>query len=206
MTEPTREATTPDADAAASTTTPPVGAPPPPAASGHGGLALRITLPVAIVAALLAVFWPREIGKGAAPGGTPLDIQGRPAPIAERMAPVTLVHFWATWCPPCITEVPLLVALERDLHLEPDFRLLFIAVEDEAEKISTFLGPDLVTTSLLDPNWDTAKRWGTNKLPETYLVVDGNIVERWVGAADWSDPAIRQRLAQALEQVKSGKS
>jgi thiol-disulfide isomerase/thioredoxin len=203
--------TEPLQDPSAPATTPPPSAPPgptPPAAAGpdpaearRGGWALRITLPAAIVAALLAVFWPRDVGRGPAPGGAPLDAQGAPTPLEEQLAPVTLVHFWATWCAPCITEIPLLVALERDLRRDPNFRLLFIAVEDDPAQFAPFLGPELTARALHDPSWETARKWGTYKLPETHLVVDGNVVERWVGAADWSEPEIRARLADALAQV-----
>jgi thioredoxin-like negative regulator of GroEL len=68
-----------------------------------------------------------------------------------------------------------------------------IAVDDETDKVTTFLGKgwDMV---LFDPSWDVAKRYGTDKLPETYLVVRGQVLEKFVGATNWDDPKIREML------------
>jgi thiol-disulfide isomerase/thioredoxin len=165
-------------------------APTPPAARPFGW-GVRAGLAVLVACALAAVFWPRQ--RSAAPGGFLLDAGGRPSPMATRLSPVTLVHFWATWCPPCIEEIPALQRLARDLSGHPDFGLLMVAVADEPQKVANFLGPggDMV---LFDPTWDVAHRYGTKQVPETYLVVRGRVLEKFVGQTDWDDPAIRRRI------------
>jgi thiol-disulfide isomerase/thioredoxin len=171
-------------------------APAPPAAPKRQGWQVRAALAALIACALLALFWPRGDGgpRGAAPGGFLLDASGRPSPLGPRLAPVTLVHFWATWCPPCIEEVPALERLSRDLSGRGDFAVLMIAVSDEPGKVAAFLGPaaDMV---LFDPKWEVANRYGTRQLPETYLVVRGRVLEKFVGSTDWDDPGIRRRIA-----------
>jgi thioredoxin-like negative regulator of GroEL len=47
---------------------------------------------------------------------------------------------------------------------------------------------------LFDPSWDVAHRFGTEKLPETHVVVDGEVVDTLVGATDWADPAVSARI------------
>lgn len=166
-----------------------------PASGGPLRWQARAALAVVVACALLALFWPRERGeRGAAPGGFLLDLSGRPSPLGPRLAPVTLVHFWATWCPPCIEEIPALQRLSRDLSDRDDFAVLMIAVSDEPKKVGAFLGAgaDMV---LFDPNWEVAKRYGTRQLPETYLVVRGRVLEKFVGRTDWDDPGVRRRLA-----------
>jgi thiol-disulfide isomerase/thioredoxin len=160
---------------------------------------------VAILVALMAVavvFWPRGDGTREAPGGFLIDEGGRPVPVGSRMAPVTLVHFWATWCPPCMTEVPSLGRFAEDFgQYRGDFTILMVAVADDMERVETFVG-DRVGSVLYDPSWDVTHRYGTRKLPETYLVVKGKVVERWIGAQDWSDPDIRERVKEAIDGLR----
>jgi thiol-disulfide isomerase/thioredoxin len=156
----------------------------------------KLGMALLVVCALAALFWPR--GKTfKEPGGFPLDLDGRPAKLGSQLAPVSLVHFWATWCPPCIDEIPSLQRLVKDFRDHDDFSVVMIAVNDEKDKVTPFLGPgwDMV---LFDPTWDVAKRYGTDKLPETYLVVHGEVVDKFVGATNWDDPKLRERLTGLL--------
>lgn len=154
-----------------------------------------------VLCALIALFWPRGDGSRQAPPGMLVDDGGRPVPLATRSAKVTLVHFWSTWCPPCLDEVPAILRLADDLRGEHDFAMVMIAVADDTEKVKTFLGPD-IGSSLFDHDWKVAKSYKTDKLPETHLVVNRRIVEVFVGATDWDDPKIRRRIDQALEEAR----
>ncbi len=179
---------------------------------GHRGAA-RWAFPIAVAIALVAVFWPsseerinlkafRKVAKGqAAPVGMLIDSSGRPIPFGTRIRPVTLVHFWATWCPPCITEIPSILKLADDYTADHDFSLLMIAVADDIEKAGTFLG-DRLPEALFDHDWKLTHSYGTEKVPETHLVVNGKVVESFIGATDWSQPEIRQRLEAALAEVR----
>ena len=158
----------------------------------------KAALGTLVVCALLALFWPSGSGRTDAPGGFLLDAAGRPSPLGPRLTPVTLVHFWSTWCPPCIEEVPALGRLTRELSSNPDFSVLMIAVADDPGKVTTFVGAGGGDMMLFDPNWDVAHRYGTRQLPETYLVVRGKVLEKFVGQTNWDDPALRRRLAALL--------
>ena len=172
---------------------------PQPAAARPLGLGKQARWVMAAIAALAlaALFWPRGATSFDEPGGFLLDGGGRPQTLAPRLAPVTLVHFWATWCPPCLTEIPALQRLIADFGDQPDFDLVMIAVDDTKEKAETFVG-DRAAMMLYDPVWEVAHRYGTKKLPETYLVVGGRVIEKWEGAVDWDDQGIRERLAKEL--------
>jgi len=181
------------------------------------GLQTKIGIAVLAVAVLTALLWPRGESSFEAPGGFLVDGDGRPVPLAQRLGPVTLVHFWATWCAPCITEIPALQELAKDFQDEPRFDLVMIAVDDEAQDVDSFLG-SLAPMALFDPNWEVAHRYGTRKLPETYLVVGGTVLEapsqerlrqetglkldgktpRWVGQTDWGNAEIRAELRAVL--------
>lgn len=148
--------------------------------------------------ALAALFWPRGDGTFKEPGGFLIDSQGQATTLGPRLAPVSLVHFWATWCPPCIEEIPALQRLTRDFAEHHDFGIVMVAVQDSSDKVNAFLGPG-AEMMLYDPKWDVANRYGTRQLPETYLVVRGQVVEKFVGQTDWDDPELRRKLASYLE-------
>lgn len=167
----------------------------PPAPASPSGIAgpARFVVALAVVAALAALFWPRsESAPVRRPGGFLIDAAGRPQPLARELKPVTLVHFWATWCPPCLTEIPSLVAWAREARSER-FGLVLVAVDDDPEAARKFVG-GADFPLLFDPDWDVAHRFGTDKLPESHLVVGGEVVDSFIGAADWSDPAVRARV------------
>jgi thiol-disulfide isomerase/thioredoxin len=147
--------------------------------------------------ALAALFWPHGNGAVQEPGGQLFDATGRSATIGSRLSPVTLVHFWATWCPPCVQETPKLKRLVHDFSGHPDFAVVMVAVADSSDHVQSFLGPGAEMV-LFDPNWKVANRYGTDKLPETYLVVRGQVVRKWIGMTDWDDPALRAELSRHL--------
>jgi thiol-disulfide isomerase/thioredoxin len=171
---------------------------PPPApepTSSRGLTSTRWVMPLVIVCALAALFWPRSDFEKA-PLGTVENFDGESIALERELAPVTLLHFWATWCAPCRLELPKLKNFEKDLVARPDFRVLMVAVSDDRRKAVEFLGagPEKL---LFDPEWKVAKRYGTDKLPETYLIVDGALRHRFVGATDWDDPEVRRRVLDA---------
>lgn len=154
---------------------------------------------VALVA-LVALFLPRGDAKKAAPGGFLVDAGGRPTPLGERMAPVTLLHFYASWCPPCLDEAPSMNRLEKDFASEPRFRVVKVAVEDDIGRAQALAGTEDV---LFDPKWETAHRYGTRQLPESYLIVGGKVQHKFDGPVDWDDPQVRDAVQQAIARVAS---
>jgi thiol-disulfide isomerase/thioredoxin len=158
----------------------------------------KLGLVALAVCALAALFWPRGEATFKEPGGFLYDATGRAATIGPRLAPVTLVHFWATWCPPCIQEIPALQRLARDFSGHEDFSVLMVAVSDSNSKVRAFLGSgaDMV---LFDPNWEVANRYGTDKLPETYLVVKGQVMRKFVGTTNWDSVPLRQEIEARLK-------
>lgn len=171
---------------------------PEPTPPGRLGLQARLAVAAVAVVALLVLLVPRGDGSFAAPGGFLLDADGRPQPLGQRMAPVTLVHFWATWCPPCITEIPALERLWTDFGDQAGFEVVMVAVDDVVEKVEPFVG-DRAAMMLYDYEWEVAHRYGTRKLPETYLVVGGKVVEKWEGAQNWDDPELRRIVREQFK-------
>ena len=108
------------------------------------------------------------------------------------------MNCWATWCPRCILETQELQRLARDYSGHEDFAVLMVAVADNNDKVRSFLGSgaDMV---LFDPNWEVANRYGTDKLPETYLVVNRQVVRKFVGITDWDNPTLRREIESKMK-------
>lgn len=187
------------------TTLPPL-APPAPVPAKAMGKQARIFFLALTLVSLVAIFYPRGDGTSTAPQGFLLDATGRPVTIGSHFTPVTLLHFWATWCPPCITEIPALERLSADFGGEPGFQIMMVAVDDDPEKVRPFVGSNRAFNVLFDPQWEVSHRYGTRKLPETYVVIRGKVVSslKFVGAQNWDDPRIRQTLQAVIQKVADG--
>jgi thiol-disulfide isomerase/thioredoxin len=110
-----------------------------------------------------------------------------------------IVHFWATWCPPCVKELPGLLAFARDLR-ERGVEVVAIAVEDDWKDIAAFFGGNVPPEVIVETDGVAHKRFGVSTLPDTYLVdVTGKVVERYHGARDWHAPAAREHIRARVE-------
>ncbi len=152
----------------------------------------------ALLCSGLALGLPK--GGSSAPGGFLYDAQGQPAMLGEHLAPITLVHFWATWCPPCISEIPSLSRLEQAVQ-SPDFVILYVAVDDDVQKVQGFLGT-ATGNILFDPSWEVAHRYDTYKVPETVLLVGNEVVDKFIGAQDWDSAEVRRRLEEKVRSTR----
>lgn len=125
---------------------------------------------------------PPRIGS-TAPVFTITDSQHTVSLDKLRGKPVVL-NFWATWCPPCIEEMPSLL----QLHKELGDKVTILAVSEDADDAAyqQFIhdhGVDLLTVR------DTQHQnevYGTFKFPETYIIDrNGKIVRKFIGTQDW---------------------
>jgi thiol-disulfide isomerase/thioredoxin len=107
--------------------------------------------------------------------------------------PWRLVNFWAAWCPPCLTELPSLQALEAKEKNNKHFQVLLVSADmpvGAAELIYLMKQRNLqnVDTHYLK-DFDTWQSFGIDGLPTTMLVSpEGKIVYTIVGGADWDSP------------------
>lgn len=123
---------------------------------------------------------------------------GRESLSAQR-GKVVLINFWATWCRPCLEEMPSMERLYQDLAGEA-FEMLAISVDESAEPIGAFrerLG--LTFPILLDPEQRVAEAYQTFHYPESYLIdPEGRIVSRYIGPRDWSSSLYREHIRTLL--------
>ena len=126
------------------------------------------------------------------------DASGRKLRLADLKGEPVLVNLWATWCAPCVTELPLLEALAARSKV----RVLTVSQDSgQPGKVASFL-EDRGLVKLepwLDPRNDLSFHYGTGTLPTTvYYDARGREVWRYVGDRDWSDAETAKLLAQGL--------
>jgi len=103
---------------------------------------------------------------------------------------VVLVNFWATWCPPCVEEMPSLERLHRALAGQ-GLVVLGVSVDDDGAALEAFVRRAGVTFPILrDPGGrGPTAAWRTTGWPETFVVDrTGRIVRKIVGPARWDTP------------------
>ncbi|HZP25029.1 MAG TPA: TlpA disulfide reductase family protein [Terriglobales bacterium] len=134
---------------------------------------------------------PPRIGS-TAPQLTITDSQHTVSLEQLRGKPV-LLNFWATWCPPCIEEMPSLV----QLHREMGNRITILAVSEDADDVAykQFIHDHNIDLMTVRDTQHHNEIYGTFKYPETYVIDrNGKIVRKFIGATNWTAPDIVEYL------------
>jgi len=108
---------------------------------------------------------------------------------------VVILNFWATWCIPCIEEVPSLVELHRRM---PQIAIVAISQDEDAGLYGRFLTANHVNfQTVRDPSARIPKLYGTIKIPETYVIDQKGVLRRkFVSAQNWTNPEIMDYLGK----------
>ncbi len=145
-----------------------------------------------------------------APDVSVVTARGEQVKLSSLRGKVLFVNFWATWCPPCVEEMPSMLRLGQELATAHPGQFEMVAVsEDESWDVvqqyfaTSFGQPPPALTLVRDPDGSAARAFYCGargycpdiKFPETYIVDRaGRIVSMVVGPRDWSDPGARQWL------------
>lgn len=132
---------------------------------------------------------PMDIPAGSANLDLP-DLDGTIHGLAEYAGRVTIVSFWATWCPPCRKEMPSLARLTRKLPAG-EFAVLAVNIGDDRERVIGFL--DTIEhdglTVLLDEKIRMTSQWYLRGLPATYVLdANGDVRLGAFGERVWDSP------------------
>ena len=110
---------------------------------------------------------------------------------------VVVLNFWATWCPPCIQELPSLEQLQSRFK-DRGVEVVGISVDVDGKAYQQFLKDHKVDfLTVRDPDQKTNSLYGTFKFPETYIIDRRGILRRkFIGAVDWNEPEIVDFLSK----------
>jgi peroxiredoxin len=203
-------------------------APPPnpdttsPAAAANSrpwGVALLWLLPVLVVVLILAYGALTRMSDEKAGNlpqvGQPLadfaltDLQGNTVQLSALRGNVVFINVWATWCQPCIDEMPTIERLYNQLHAR-GLEVVTISLDPlGAQVIEPFMRRYRLTFPvLLDVKSQMERLYGTTGVPESFIVdKQGRLVEKVVGPRDWSSPqmlALFERLMAVPDPQSQG--
>jgi peroxiredoxin len=169
---------------------------------------IRATLFGGVIAVLLAAMIYRvvpyleihnvEVGDKA-PGFELADDSGQGVNLSDFRGKYVLLNFWATWCPPCVEEMPSLSALHERLK-DQGLVVLGVSVDESEADYKRFLERGhLSFPTVRDPERSVSSRYGTVKYPETYLInPEGIVIRKYINWQDWNRPEIVNYLNSLL--------
>ena len=129
------------------------------------------------------------------------DTNGQVVSLDNFKGKVTLINFWAIWCPPCVEEIPSLNRLKKLMQNEA-FQLISVNYAETPENIRAFLQKVSVDFPVLvDPQGKLAGQWKVVAFPSTFIIgPDGKFHYGVNAAIHWDTPEILQSLKQLLHK------
>jgi thiol-disulfide isomerase/thioredoxin len=132
-------------------------------------------------------------------------LNGSTVDLEEFKNQVVIINFWASWCEPCVEEVPSLISLIEKL----DGQVKLIAISGDSGKeeivpfIKSFPGLNQKNISVIWDDQRTAmKQYGVERLPETFIVgKDLKLVKKVVGAVHWDHPESIQYFKNLIQET-----
>jgi cytochrome c biogenesis protein CcmG, thiol:disulfide interchange protein DsbE len=121
--------------------------------------------------------------------------------LADYKGQVVLLNIWATWCPPCLAEMPSIEELYKD-YRPLGLKVVAVSIDDYVteDSIRAFAkGLGLTFEILHDPTHAIERAYQTTGYPETFVVArDGTIRKKWISAADWNSAGNRALFTELL--------
>lgn len=137
-----------------------------------------------------------------APEAPPIElrtVEGRPFSLSDLRGRVVLVNFWASWCEPCIDEMPSIQRLRERLAGE-GFEIVAVNFQEGEPRIRAFLARVPVTFPIVrDTDGGVAKAWQVRIFPSSFVVdPEGQVRYLLVGSIDWSAADVERTLRTLL--------
>ena len=139
---------------------------------------------------------------GATPPLALKDLAGSTVDLAALKGKVVLVNFWATWCAPCIHEMPSMQAL-RDKLGPAGFDVLAVNYQEGAPRINDFLKKRPLTLTIVrDADGKARTAWGVKVFPTSFIVgADGRIRYSVLGDVDWTSSKVEAQIRELLPKA-----
>lgn len=126
-----------------------------------------------------------------------LDRNGSAVRLQDIQAPLIFLNFWATYCKPCVEELPSLLAMARSREKQ-GLVVLAVSYDESFDAIDKFFQD--FTSAVIPKNFlvlrdpepvqtrDMKALFGTEKIPESYIIVKNTVIARFINARDWVHP------------------
>jgi peroxiredoxin len=150
---------------------------------------------------------PVEVGLPA-PDFTFPGLDGKMVSLSDYRGKVVLVNIWATWCPPCVEEMPSMEKLYKKFEGK-DFEILAVSIDSLGLKVvAPFMKKyKLSFPALIDSEGTIRMLYWTTGVPESFIIdKDGILAEKIIGPLDWAHPSIQLFLNDLIQRPLAQKS
>ncbi len=139
------------------------------------------------------------------PSVTFLRPDGTQATLKDYLGKGIVLNFWATWCPPCVAELP---SLDRLAATLAGSSIQVVAISEDlgdkaAAKVQKYYAAHAITRLpvLIDHFGKASDAFANQGVPTTLLIdAKGNLTARFEGGTDWSSPAAQEKIKQLIGQ------
>lgn len=127
------------------------------------------------------------------------DLDGVSHALSDAKGRVVVLNFWATWCPPCVDEMPSLQTLHEALD-DKGLQVMAVSVDERYSDIHEFVDEyDLTFMILHDEGKKVSRKYQSFRFPETYIIGrDGTLKSKVVGPRDWAAPSVIRDMVELL--------
>ena len=137
------------------------------------------------------------------PSAPPLrleTVQGQPISLEDYRGRVVLINFWATWCPPCVEEIPSLGRLQKKFPTK-EFSIISVDVGDQKEQVEQFLKKvPAKYPVMLDSEGRTVHDWNLRAFPTTFIIDRQGVIRlAYFGGLQWDAPEVVKQLRELVE-------
>lgn len=134
-----------------------------------------------------------------APDFSLVDLAGKTWVLSELKGQVVFINFWATWCPPCMKELPSMQKLYKTLPGDK-FKMLAVLNNDKPAVANFIANQNGFTMPILDDSQQlTGSKYAITGLPETFIIdKQGIIREKVIGPAQWDSPGSVQMILNLI--------
>lgn len=130
-----------------------------------------------------------------------VDKDGKTFKLSELKGKVLVLNFWATWCQPCIAELPSFQQLHSSLANEKEITFLAIEMDQDYEKAAKFFKKKDYSIPLYSLGSALPSDMQTNSIPMTIIIAkNGEIVIKKIGMLDFASPKLRRNLLQLTKE------
>ena len=125
--------------------------------------------------------------------------------LSDHKGKVVLVNIWATWCRPCVDEMPSMEKLYQEFK-DDNFEILAVSIDAlGAEVVGPFMQKyNLTFPALLDSEGTIRQSYQVTGVPESFIIdQQGVLVKKIIGAADWSSPGVLSFFRNLLQNASA---
>ena len=155
-----------------------------------------------LMSAAFGVLLVAGCDRGSRPGNidkpAPQFVMGdgtRTVDLSKLRGRVVVLNLWATWCAPCIEELPSLLALQKQM---PELAIVAVSMDQDPDVYKRFLVDHHVDVlTVRDEDQKVNALYGTVQIPETYIIDKQGVLRRkFIGAQVWTSPEIMGYLSK----------